>query len=574
MRLGIDNWRQYLRDAANRAGLPRFWRWWMGELAPLLPSKSLIAVQRRFARPVIELVDGEAVFWRPDFGEGPSTRLVIAERVSLNGDAASVLAAGREAVGRLAANTPGGGAAPRVLVALGAKQVLRKEITLPAAVEQNLEQTLVYDLDRHTPFRPEQLYFDAVVVRRDAQRKLLYVDWAAALKTVVDDARRRVEDWGAVPVAIVPGPPTARTRLNLLPNGVRPRQLQWRRWQLWAPIAAIGLFGFAAVIVPLAQKREYAIALNAIDVEARQGALAADGVRTQLEGMQADYNYILTKKYAYPNAVSVLDEVTRVLPDDTWLTQLELKTIGRGKEMHRDLYLRGESVNAGKLIALLEDSKLVEQTAPRSPTTKIQGAPGEIFDLSSRLRELPLPASEPVTIGATLIPVVRETPAAATNAAPAATATAAPTAAAPAAPSAAAAVPAPAPADVPAVGLPLPNNGFGPFPSGAGPAPAPRVPRAQRSAPPAGAPVQPAVAAPPGVRPGAVLPLPQLGAPAAAVASPGAAAPAAAVPAQPSLEVPPAPVMPGTVPPAPPAPPAQAQPQPQQQLQPQDEGED
>ena len=574
MRLGIDNWRQYLRDAANRAGLPRFWRWWMGELAPLLPSKSLIAVQRRFARPVIELVDGEAVFWRPDFGEGPSTRLVIAERVSLNGDAASVLAAGREAVGRLAANTPGGGTAPRVLVALGAKQVLRKEITLPAAVEQNLEQTLVYDLDRHTPFRPEQLYFDAVVVRRDAQRKLLYVDWAAALKTVVDDARRRVEDWGAVPVAIVPGPPTARTRLNLLPNGVRPRQLQWRRWQLWAPIAAIGLFGFAAVIVPLAQKREYAIALNAIDVEARQGALAADGVRTQLEGMQADYNYILTKKYAYPNAVSVLDEVTRVLPDDTWLTQLELKTIGRGKEMHRDLYLRGESVNAGKLIALLEDSKLVEQTAPRSPTTKIQGAPGEIFDLSSRLRELPLPASEPVTIGATLIPVVRETPAAATNAAPAATATAAPTAAAPAAPSAAAAVPAPAPADVPAVGLPLPNNGFGPFPSGAGPAPAPRVPRAQRSAPPAGAPVQPAVAAPPGVRPGAVLPLPQLGAPAAAVASPGAAAPAAAVPAQPSLEVPPAPVMPGTVPPAPPAPPAQAQPQPQQQLQPQDEGED
>ena len=573
MKLGIDNWKQYLRDAANRAGLPRFWRWWMGELAPLLPSKSLIAVQRRFARPVIEFADGEAVFWRPDFGEGTTARLVIAERVSLNGDAASVLAAGHEAVGRLAASTPGGAAAPRVLVALAAKQVLRKEITLPGAVEQNLEQTLVYDLDRHTPFRPEQLYFDAVVVRRDAQRKLLYVDWAAALKTVVDDARRRVEDWGAVPVAIVPGPPTARTRLNLLPNGVRPRQLQWRRWQLWAPIAAIGLFGFAAVIVPLAQKREYAIALNAIDVEARQSALAADSVRTQLEGMQADYNYILTKKYAYPNAVSVLDEVTRVLPDDTWLTQLELKTIGRGKEMHRDLYLRGESVNAGKLIALLEDSKLVEQTAPRSPTTKIQGAPGEIFDLSSRLRELPLPASEAVTASATLIPVVRDTPAAPAAAA----ATTAPAAAPPAAPGAseapapAAAAIAPAPREVPEAGLPPPNNGFGPFPGGAAPAPPPRIaPRAQRLAPPGGAPLQPPVAAPSTVRPGAVAPLPQLGAPAAAVASPGAAAPATAVPAEPSLEVPPAPVMPGTVPPAPRAPPAQPQPPPQ----PQDEGED
>ena len=40
----------------------------------------------------------------------------------------------------------------------------------------------------------------------------------------------------------------------------------------------------------------------------------------------------------------------------------------------------------GKLIALLEDSQLIEQAAPRSPTTKIQGAGGEVFDLSARLR--------------------------------------------------------------------------------------------------------------------------------------------------------------------------------------------
>ena len=58
----------------------------------------------------------------------------------------------------------------------------------------------------------------------------------------------------------------------------------------------------------------------------------------------------LAKKYAYPSTVHVLDEVTRTLPDDTWLTQFEIKTVGRGKEAQRDLYLRGESDNAGKLI--------------------------------------------------------------------------------------------------------------------------------------------------------------------------------------------------------------------------------
>src|SRR6266511_22409 len=129
MKMGPDNWRQGLRDAANRVGLPRFWRCWMGELAPLLPSASRIAFQRRFVRPVIEFADGEAVFWRPEFGVGP-TRLVIAEKVSLTGAAAAVLAAGRAAVARLAADASGGIAAPKVVIALSSRQVLRKELTL------------------------------------------------------------------------------------------------------------------------------------------------------------------------------------------------------------------------------------------------------------------------------------------------------------------------------------------------------------------------------------------------------------------------------------------------------------
>src|SRR4029077_4576159 len=120
---------------------------------------------------------------------------------------AAVLAAGRAAVARLAANTSAGIAAPKVVIALGARQGLRRELAFPAAVEENLAQALAYDLDRHTPFRPEQVYFDAVVIGRDPVRKMLRVDWAAALKTVVDGACRQIEDWGAVPVAVVPGPP-------------------------------------------------------------------------------------------------------------------------------------------------------------------------------------------------------------------------------------------------------------------------------------------------------------------------------------------------------------------------------
>src|SRR5207302_8506158 len=217
-------------------------------------------------------------------------RLVAVSRVPLHGDAGELAAAGRAGVAALA--TDPAAAKPRVVVALPPRQVLRKEIVLPAAVEENLAQALTYDLDRHTPFRPEQLYFDAVVTDRDPAGRTIRVDWAAALKTAVDSARRQAEEWGGDVAAIVPGPAsTISPRINLLPEEARSRPMLWRRWQLWAPVALIAVVGLAVISVPLMQKREYAIALNLQTETARQQAQAADALRTQLERLQGDYNF-------------------------------------------------------------------------------------------------------------------------------------------------------------------------------------------------------------------------------------------------------------------------------------------
>jgi general secretion pathway protein L len=433
MEHGLNNLRRSARNLAHRAGLPRFWRWWTGELAPLIPASSRGAVRRRLTRPVVEFGDREAIFWRPVVVED-ALKLVEVGRVALAGDPVEIAAAGRAAMNVLAiAASKGAVVLPKVVIALPPKQVMRKTLVLPAAVEENLAQALSYDLDRHTPFRPEQVYFDAVVVERRSATKTIAVDWVAALKTTVDGARRQVEDWGGVVVAVVPGPLSTQaprsTRLNLIPHETRPSSALWRRWQWWAPAAAVGVGVLAVLVVPLLQKREYAIALNKQTESAREQAQASDALRTQLERQQGDYNYVLTKKYAYPSAVQVIDDITRLLPDDTWLTQLEVRSAVRGKDNVRELTLRGESANAGALISTLEESKLVEQAALQSPTTKLQPGPGEVFVLGSRLRLASLPQSVPVTV-ATATAAAPQPPAAATTTA----AEAAPTAAAPAAP--------------------------------------------------------------------------------------------------------------------------------------------
>jgi len=433
---------------------------------------------------VIEFAEGEAVIWHPELVDGALTLVRVAS-VALGSDASADVT-GRAAIDALAAaQGPGARGAPRVVIALSPKQVLRKQIVLPIAVEDNLERTLAYDLDRHTPFRPDQVYFDAVVIDRDPLKKTLRVDWAAALKSVVDAAKRRAEDWGAAVTAAVPGPASpVPSRLNLLPVEARARRMLWTQWQVWAPTALVTLVAAAVIVVPLLQKRGYAIALLQQTEAARVQAEAADGVRREFERLQGDYNYALARKYMYPGTVQIIDDITRVLPDDTWISQLEVKTTIKGKDMQRDVFLRGESANGSKLISVLEDSKLVEQAALRSPTTKLQPGPGEVFDLGAQLKVIAAPPPEMVGV-----PAAASAAESAAKPPPPAPPTTSAASQAPAAPGSA------APPSTPASVTPAPGSGSAPAtappsaPTSTSSAPAPTTsaPPPSAGAPPAGA---------------------------------------------------------------------------------------
>lgn len=375
-----------------------FWAWWTAQLAPLVPARPRAAMQRRRLRPVIAFGADAAVVWVPRMTNG-SLRFVESTRIPLAGDSVAAAQAGRAAIDALPRVAYGGAlASAKVGIVLPPGQVLRKTITLPMAVADSLLPTLAFDIDRHTPFKADDLYFDAAIVARDATRKEIQVDLVAALKSVVDQARRRTEAWGASVVGVWPEMPDAATqfrssRLNLLPVGERPDVAMLRRWQFWLPLGVALALAFVAIALPIWQKRSHVLALTQLVEQAHQQAGVSDGLRAQLEQETGDYNFALQRKYVFPSAMQVLEDVTRLLPDDTWLTQLEVKSQPKAKEPHRDLLLRGESGNAGRLVSLLEESKLFGEAAPRSPTTKIQPGPGEIFDLGAQLKPLPMPAS-------------------------------------------------------------------------------------------------------------------------------------------------------------------------------------
>lgn len=487
----------YGRDLARRLGMTGFGHWWARELAAMMPSRLRAALEHRRARPVLAFDGSRATLWRPVRTNG-QLRMTQVGQISLYADAGIVAAAGRAVLAPLTSES--NGRAPEVVIALAPRAVLRKRLTLPAAIEANLHQALAYDLDRHTPFKSDELYFDAAVVDRDPAHNTLQVELAAARRAIVDPMVQYAKSFGADVVRISIDPPaaTASSRLDLLPAD-RPERASRSRWQVAVPALLVIAAILAALVLPVWQKREEAIALRQQSDQARQRAGVSDALRTELERRVGEYNFALERKYAFPGTVQALDDITHLLPDDTWLTQLELRSV-RGKDGQRELTLRGESANAGRLVSLLEDSKLFTQAAPRSPTTKIQPGPGEIFDVGAQLKPLPPPQATPLDLTAPPPPpVAPRVPAPAAPATAGAVATppaggAAPTATAPGVAPAAPAATAPAttaPANPAAASTPVPR-------------------RAVRSAVPA---VPPGQATNPGAPPMQIAPPPATGDP-------------------------------------------------------------
>jgi general secretion pathway protein L len=477
--LTLPSYGARFRDMARRSGLADFWQWWRGELAALVPSAPRTAIARRRMRPVLVFAGDRATLWRASV-EGGAPVMEPVREIALANDAE-----GSAAIASLAA----AGRTPRVVVSLNPLDCLRKRITLPAALEENLVQALAYDLDRHTPFKADELYFDAAVVERNPSRGTIVADLAAARRSSVDPALRHIAAWGAEVAAIVPDPPASasQSRLNLVPREMRKSRPLSRRFELWIPLLVVGALALAAAAIPVWQKRLYVQQLHAQADEARTRAAVSETLRAELNRRVADYNFALERKYAFPGALAALDTVSRILPDDTWLTQFEIKTIPKGKDTQRDVMLRGETANAGRLVQLFEDSQMFVQAAQRGPTTKIQPGPGEIFDLGMQLKQMPPPPPVATTVAL---------PAAAVPAAPAATATATPAAAPAAAPAASPAPSAAAPAKAP--GAPA-------TPAAATPnAVAPAAPAAPAPAtPPVAAPATAAAPAPPPAKTGA-----------------------------------------------------------------------
>ena len=368
-------------DAAVSIGeqVRRFWRWWRGQLRECVPAGIGRWLSRLNVVPLAVPEGGGYSLYRFD---GARWQRVA----SVSGNSPETLA---KALGDALRRA----GAARFAVSLPPGQFLAKNISLPQAAEENLRNALRYELDRHTPFKADDVGFDCCVVGRDDRNREINVNLVIAPKATISLAVAGVAGTGLLVTAVRPGfPDRATLPIDLLPHddNAEGNLLRLGRWVPWVLLVLLGL---TALVLPIYQKRAQVIELQPQVNMAAQQAQAADILHQQLDRAQAEYNFVLQKRYAAPTALQLLGEVTRILPDDTWLQSFELRTTSKGREIQ----LQGETGVAGKMIELFEQSPLLTGASFKSPVTQAPGSQASRFHLGIDVKEVPLPAPRALT---------------------------------------------------------------------------------------------------------------------------------------------------------------------------------
>ncbi len=348
------------------AGLARFAAWWLGELMGLLPVR--LRAPFGHGRPVLMVEIGERTATLDSAKGGVRHRL---GEVKLDEGAGP---GGRDEALRLIRRGRLGGAELAVVVPAG--QALRQVVELPAAANENLREVVAFEMDRHTPFKAEDVYFDCRVVRAEPRLDRISVDLAVVPKDVADGALRVVRAWGLDPDRLEVAGADAGG-LNLLPAaGARAQGSASRRLSLMLAACAAGLVLLIAYLPLLRQQAQ----LSQIDAEltqARADAVAVDRLKTRVASLAERGGFFAQRKAATPTVTEVFQEVTRLLPDNTYLAQFGV----RGDQ----LALSGYSGKASALIAQLEQSELLAEVRFSSPVTLDRRVGLDRFNLAARV---------------------------------------------------------------------------------------------------------------------------------------------------------------------------------------------
>ncbi|HEX3430098.1 MAG TPA: PilN domain-containing protein [Rhizomicrobium sp.] len=276
----------------------------------------------------------------------------------------STLLAGSERVPRRTAD---------VAMQLPREEVLRRHFELPAARRAVLARAVPFELERLSPIESDRLYYDFTVLQSTKARKQAELEIRIVKRTSVDSAVALAREAGLRVGAIRFAGDAREANWRSFPvDRTAWLKLKWRRWNV---LALAGLAIVLALLVLFAAYLRGASAADELSAEldaASNRAAIVHRLAHEISDVQAQIEFPLAEKRA-PFLLRILSEVTRELPDGTWLTEFELDS---GK-----VHIQGFSKSASDVVGDIDRSPLFANAQFMAPLQSSQNG-NERFDLS------------------------------------------------------------------------------------------------------------------------------------------------------------------------------------------------
>ena len=266
----------------------------------------------------------------------------------------------------------------RVDIVLRPSRFMFRQLELPRRASEFLDGIIRSQIDRLTPWSAEDAVFGWSRPNAIANDRIV-VTVAATARTQLTPFVRAVTDLGAESVAVstIPeAPEHGGAAIKILEQQTR-SAVDIHRVR-GALIAILMIAGLAAGI------SISAAVVIADDLSARQDELSrriGDRRAALRAGLDAAANSALSRlerrKHEDPAVVIVLDELSKVLPDHTFVTELRFE----GKTMQ----VIGVTRDAPSLIGLIEQSAQFTRATFFAPTTRSPGDVGDRFHIEVRI---------------------------------------------------------------------------------------------------------------------------------------------------------------------------------------------
>lgn len=336
-----------------------FFLWWLEQLGELQPR------------------------WLRQRLRAPSDGLVVVPSAPLENQPDTVLIGlrqrGREtAIGEYKINSPQLGAVQGIrggatTLQLTRADVLEKTVEFPVATQNELDQVLEFEMDRQTPFSADELYWDYQIASVDRKRGRIAVRLAMVLRRRVDPLLAALRHAGISPTRVEAFGDLSATPISL--EGGRSHQLPRRL--VWAAAAGCAFLALAAAATPFVRQ---SVALARLDQEiadARSAATNAEKLRREIDRLSNNAAFVADQRGKAVRPLDVLAAITRLFPDDTFLTEFVLR--------QKKLTLTGRSAAAAPLIAALAADSLFRNPVFSAPVTRLEAGQGEVFSIAAEI---------------------------------------------------------------------------------------------------------------------------------------------------------------------------------------------